>query len=125
MKTIEETRREIYTKYPAFAEEWQGDSFAEESGHYFMARFADFVVEYALEPSNETLTLEIKDYLLKLFSEGDEHLINTLYVSFLEGLVDRAYKYPTIKLIINELSEEAKSYLRSFFIPEVIEAIGL
>lgn len=125
MKTIQEVRQEIYTDFPKFAEEWQHDSFANKSGHYFMARFADFVKEFALEPGDEVLTLKIKDLIIRLFAEGDDEVKNTLYVSFLEGLVDRGYQYPLIKLIINALHKEAKAFLRDFFIPEVVVAIGL
>jgi hypothetical protein len=50
---------------------------------------------------------------------------NGVYVSFIEGLVDRSNKLPQLKGFIWQMPEDVRTFIKGFFIEKVLIALDL
>lgn len=99
--------------------------FQEGAHHYSFERFADFLIEEGFQKNDEKLIQQMADYAVLLLEKGDFSVQNGVYVSFIEGLVDRGYKYPHLKGFIRQMPEEVRTFIKGFFIDEVLESLDL
>jgi hypothetical protein len=126
--TIEDVQAYCKLHFPLFME---SDTFFGETffqiGNYFFSfeRFADFLRDEGFAKDDKILIQKTADYILRLLKEGDDAVQNGVYVSFIEGLVDRSYKYPHLKDFIRQMPEEVITFIQGFFIEEVLLTLGL
>jgi hypothetical protein len=125
---IEDVQTYCKTNFPLFMERdsFFGEIFFQTDNYFYsFERFADFLIKEGFEKNDTILVQEIANYILFLFKEGDEVVQNGVYVSFIEGLVDRGYKYPQLKNFVRQMPEDVIKYIKYFFIEEVLIALDL
>jgi hypothetical protein len=101
------------------------DSFYEYNRFLSFSGFANYLIHEGFKKNNEALIQHVADYINLLLAEGDELVRNPVYVSFIEGLVDRGYKYPQLKGFIGQMPQNVKTFIKDFFIEEVLIALDL
>ena len=100
-------------------------NFQEDNIFYSFDRFADFLIEEGFAKNDFTLIDKVKAYILILLESGNDKIQNAVYVSFIEGLVDRSYKYPHLKGFIKDMPQKVKNFIKGFLIDEVIASLDL
>ena len=126
--TLEDVREYCVKHFPAFTETSDFNSkthFQEGGHHYSFARFADFLIDEGFRKNDEKLIQHLADYTILLLEKGDFSVRNGVYVSFIEGLVDRGYKYPHLKGFVWQMPEDVRTFIRGFFIDKVLESLDL
>lgn len=126
--TLEDVQKYCTKHFPAFMEtnDFDGKThFREGKHHYSFARLADFLLEEGFRKNDEKLIQQLAEYTVLLLEKGDFSVRNGVYVSFIEGLVDRSYKYPHLKGFIWQMPEAVRTFIKGFFIDEVLESLDL
>lgn len=87
--------------------------------------FADFLIKEGFIKNDLKLIQQIADYINLLLAEGADSVRNPVYVSFIETLVDRGYKYSHLKGFVWQMPEEVRTFIKGYFIVEVIDSLEL
>ena len=113
--------------FPVLMEEYGygKQNFQEDNIFYSFDRFADFLRDEGFVKNDDDLITNVKAYILLLLAYGEDKIRNAVYVSFIEGLVDRSYKYPHLKGFIKDMPQEVKDFIKGFFIEEVLISLNL
>lgn len=101
------------------------ENFQEDNIFYSFDRFAEFLIEEGFIKNDTLLIDKVKAYILTLLEYGEDKVRNALYVSFIEGLVDKGYKYPHLKGFITDMPEDVRIFIKGFFIDEVLISLDL
>jgi hypothetical protein len=126
--TMEDVRAHFVGQFPLFMQAHYGegqDSFQMNNRFISFSGFADFLIREGFKKNDAELIQKIADYINLLFAKGDEWVVNPVYVSFIEGLVDRGYKQPHLKGFIWQMPEEVRAFIKVYFIEEVLIALDL
>jgi hypothetical protein len=125
---IEDVQAYCKVHFPLFMESdsFFGEIFFQTDNYFYsFERFADFLIKEGFEKNDTVLIQKIANYILFLFKEGDEVVQNGVYVSFIEGLVDRGNKYLQLKDFVRQMPEDVIKYIKYFFIEDVLIALDL
>lgn len=126
--TLEDLEAHFRVHFPLFME---SDSFfgvpffQYDNSHYSFERFADFLINEGFKKDDQALIQKIADHINLLLAEGDDSVQNPVYVSFIEGLVDRGYKYPQLNAFIWQMPEDVRTFIKGFFIREIVVSLDL
>jgi hypothetical protein len=124
--TIEEVQAYCLIHFPDFMQSSYGnDTFRTDIRFISFSDFADYLRKEGFEKNNDALIQKIADYINLLLAQGDEWVRNPVYVSFIESLVDRSYKYPQLKGFIWQMPEDVRTFIKGYFIEEVLVALDL
>jgi hypothetical protein len=127
--TIEDVQAHCLAQFPDFMQSlYGGDTFSMNDRFISFSGFADYLIGEGFKKNNQALIQKIADYINLLLAEGDEWVRNPVYVSFIEGLVDRAHRmnqYPQLKDFIRQMPEDVRTFIKGFFIKEVLIALEL
>jgi hypothetical protein len=99
------------------------DSFYEYNRFLSFSGFASYLIYEGFKKNNEALIQHVADYINLLLAEGDDLVRNPVYVSFIEGLVDRGHRsnqYPHLKNFVWQMPEDVRTFIKGFFIEEVL-----
>lgn len=125
---IKQVRQYFEEHYPQFIEEQGNSAFAEGNTFYTFARLADYLIEEGFNKNDEEFIHQLMKYVAYLYENGDDLVRNCLTVSFVEGLVDKAYLRKQghyAKMILPYLPTHILDFIRSFFITEVLVMLEL
>jgi len=124
---IEKVYNYCLENFPLFMEEYGygKGNFQEDNVFYSFDRFAEFLIEEGFIKDDFTLIDKVKAYILVLLERGSDKVQNAVYVSFIEGLVDKSYKYPHLKGFIKDMPQDVKTFIKGFFIDEVVASLDL
>jgi len=126
--TLKYVQKYCLERFPLFMETtdlYGNIHFQIGSHHYSFCRLADFLIESGFQKDDSKLIQEMADFSILLLERGDESVRNGVYVSFIEGLVDQGYKYPQLKGFIEQMPEDVRTFIKGFFIDEVLDSLGL
>ena len=126
--TLEDVQKHCLKHFPIFMEtnDFDGKPHFQEGGHHYsFCRFADFLIDEGFRKNDEKLIQDLADYTVLLWEKGDYSVRNGVYVSFIESLVDRSYKYSHLKGFIWQMPEDVRTFIKGFFIDEVLESLDL
>lgn len=124
--TLEDVQKYALEHFPQFMKDNYGtDTFRMDLRFISFSGFADFLRDEGFKKDDEALIQKIADFINLLLAEGDEWVRNPVYVSFIEGLVDRTYKYPQLKGFVWQMPEQVRIFIKEYFIPEVLLALDL
>jgi len=124
--TIQDVKQHCLSHFPLLMEEYYGqNNFEEDNRFYSFDRMADFLIEEGFVKQDHSLIQEMAEYILLLLKQGADNVRNPVYVSFLEGLVDRGYKYPQLKGFIEQMPEAVRDFIKGFFNDKVLVSLGL
>ena len=124
--TIEDVQAYCLTHFPDFMQYSYGENtFRMDNRFISFSDFADYLRKEGFEKKDELLIQKIADYINLLLVEGDEWVRNPVYVSFIEALVDRSYKFPQLKSFIWQMPEDVRTFIKGFFIEEVLITLDL
>lgn len=126
--TLENVQEYCLKHFPSFMEtnDFDGKPHFREGGHHYsFCRFADFLIAEGFRKNDEKLIQHLAKYIVLLLEKGDYSVRNGVYVSFIESLVDRGYKYPHLKGFIWQMPEDVRTFIKGFFIDEVLESLDL
>jgi hypothetical protein len=126
--TLEDVQKYCLEHFSDFMEttDFNGKTHFQEGGHHYsFCRFADFLIAEGFRKNDEKLIQHLADYTVLLLEKGDYSVRNGVYVSFIESLVDRSYKYPHLKGFIQQMPEDVRTFIKGFFIDEVLESLDL
>lgn len=124
---LQDVKAYCHTHFPVLMQEYgygQGN-FEEDNRFYSFDRMADFLIEEGFIKEDSGLIQQIADYILLLLKDGADDVRNPVYVSFIEGLVDRGYKYPQLKSFIAQMPEGVQKFIKGFFNESVLTALDL
>jgi hypothetical protein len=126
--TLADVQKYCLQNFPDFMKttDFNGHTHFQEGGHHYsFCRFADFLIEEGFKKNDENLIQHLANYTVLLLEKGDESVQNGVYVSLIESLVDRGYKYPHLKGFIRQMPEDVRTFIKGFFIDEVLESLEL
>lgn len=126
--TLGDVQNYCLENFPAFMKTtdlYGNTHFRTGSHHYSFCRLADFLIEFGFRKNDSKLIQEMADFTVLMLERGDESVRNGVYVSFIEGLVDQGYKYPQLKGFIQQMPEDVRTFIKGFFIDEVLDSLGL
>lgn len=127
--TLEDVQAYCLEQFADFMESvYGGDTFSMGDRFISFSGFADYLIGEGFKKNDRALIQKIADYINLLLTNGDEWVRNPIYVSFIEGLVDRAHRgnqYPQLKEFIWQMPEDVRTFIKGFFIEEVLIALDL
>lgn len=126
--TMEGVRAHCLVHFPLFMNSHYSegeDTFQMNNRFISFSDFADYLIGEGFKKNDQALIKKIADYINILFAEGDEWVVNPVYVSFIESLVDRSYKLPHLKGFIWQMPEDVRTFIKGFFIEEVLVSLDL
>ncbi len=124
--TIEDVQAHCLIHFPDFMQSSYGNNtFQMDNRFISFSDFADYLRKEGFAKNDAFLIQKIADYINLLLVEGNEWVRNPVYVSFIEGLVDRSYKYPHLKDFIWQMPEDVRTFIKGYFIDEVLIALDL
>ena len=126
--TLEDVQNHCLEIFPAFMKTtdlYGNTHFRTGSHHYSFCRLADFLIKFGFQTNDSKLIQEMADFTVLMLERGDDSVRNGVYVSFIEGLVDQGYKYPQLKGFIQQMPEDVRTFIKGFFIDEVLDSLGL
>jgi hypothetical protein len=123
---LEDVQKYASEHFPKFMEYSYGeDTFRMDLRFISFSDFADYLRDEGFKKNDEVLIQKVAEFIKLLLAEGDEWVRNPVYVSFIEGLVDRTYKYPHLKGFVWQMPEDVRTFIKGFFIDEVLIALDL
>lgn len=129
-KTITLEGLEVYFRahFPLFmgSDSFFGVPFFQYDNYFYsFERFADFLINEGFKKDDHALIQKIADCINLLLADGDEAVQHPVYVSFIEGLVDKGHTYPQLKGFIWQMPEDVRAFIKGFFIEEIVVSLDL
>ncbi len=129
--TMEGVQAHCVVHFPLFMDSHYSegkDTFQMNNRFISFSDFADYLIGEGFKKNDQALIQKIADYINLLLAEGDEWVVNPVYVSFIEALVDRGHRknqYPHLKDFIWQMPEDVRTFIKGFFIEEVLISVDL